>query len=349
MRIWFALILILFTATAFAGSDLQLRSIEYLSSDERVIANVYNYGPDTATGTVRVVFYESDSEIGRTTANRSIAAGKSYPFFIEHALLPGGHVITAQLEGPGEMILENNAMTSRITIAGQAEKEVVSDETQKLRASGIYIGEVVIALALILFFAVKVRGMHWPVHRTERLQDGRSLAGMFGKAGKEEMHEKKKENKARKNQDHKNDEIYQKIKSEVVKDDGSVSFEIVMDKGARKKEEQAREQKEAKPPAKPVKTRVEIKETKEGFRPAETKKIKDLIGLPKGTRASASAKIAYYDKIGDMFAYFLSDETDEMIGFSKEKIECSEAVVSGSIDYFMNENTVLVIDKCQKL
>jgi len=76
-------------------------------------------------------------------------------------------------------------------------------------------------------------------------------------------------------------------------------------------------------------------------------KIRDIAGMPKGTRVKFSARLSYHDKIGKDYAYFLKDETDEIVGFSKEEIRKTQGIISGTADRFLGDNTSVIIEKVE--
>jgi hypothetical protein len=95
--------------------------------------------------------------------------------------------------------------------------------------------------------------------------------------------------------------------------------------------------------------KIDLKAEEPGMQKAEEKpqaegfRIMDIFGLQKGTGVGFKAQINFQDKIGNDYAYFLKDDTGEVIGFSKNMINKKNAFVTGTVDYFLGDNTIVMI------
>lgn len=78
-------------------------------------------------------------------------------------------------------------------------------------------------------------------------------------------------------------------------------------------------------------------------------KIADVARQPAGTAVRFRARLKYQDKIGKDYAYFLSDDSEHIIGFSKSNIDKKEAVVQGFTEHLLGDNTAVMIERAEEL
>src|SRR3989338_2622790 len=60
------------TALAADACDLQVRSVEYAASSNRLVATIYNQAPVAVSGPILVYFYDNGQKIGEVNYNEDI-------------------------------------------------------------------------------------------------------------------------------------------------------------------------------------------------------------------------------------------------------------------------------------
>ncbi len=320
--IFLALMLIAAISPAFALPDLQIRSLEYSSDAGRVIAVIENTETDQVTGPVTVHFYDGDEQIGQTTYSGTLPGHGTASVYIDHTLQEGQHNLKA-IADPEDRTAEANENNNQRTLnlvytSGSSQVPVVpvnKGESLILQNLGLYLGTFFAVVLVVLVVFLKLRSSH-----------GASPSGPSMPKPPQRMESYKPHQGTRKEK-HEGKKIEFFAKAAAV-------FGLLGSRLRRKKapHETAGWQKEEKP-----------KEEHAGLM-----KIKDMIGMPKGSRVKFSAQLNHYDKIGSDHAYFLKDGTDEIIGFSKELASRQDGVISGTVDHFL-DNTVVMIEKIEKI
>ncbi|GEM_PF-4582854 len=280
------------TAMAADTGDLQVRSVEYAATSNRLVATIYNQAPAGVSGPILVYFYDNEQKIGEVTYNEDIPRYSIVSVYINYALSEGRHTFKAVADpmNTAQETIESNNDKSVDVIYTSNDSAVVIAPSKKAAAPaadekgpgslGFYAGGILLIAAIIamLLLKMRARGPKREKPGEEKRQASEEKHGAFGAENKPETNEKAAEAE------------------------------------------------------RPV---------RDGL------KVKDIIGMPKGTKVKFSARLSYHDKIGNDHAYFLKDETDEIVGFSKEEIRKTQGIVSGAVDRFLGDNTSVIIEKVE--
>jgi len=318
--VFLALMLIAAVSPAFALPDLQVRSLEYSSDAGRVIAVIENTETDQAAGPVTVQFYDGDEQIGQAIYSGNLPGIGTAAVYIDHTLEEGRHSLraVADPEGRTAETNENNNQRSLSLVytSGSSQIPVVpvnKGESFIAQNLGLYLGTFFAVAVAVLAVFLKLRSGH-----------GASPGAPSMPKPPQRMESYKPRRETRK-------EKHEGKKMEFFAKAAAVF--ALLGSGLRRKKA-------------PHETAGRQEEEKPEEEHAGLMKIRDITGMPKGSRVKFSAQLVHYDKIGGDHAYFLKDSTDEIIGFSKELASRQDGVISGTTDHFL-DNTVVMIEKIE--
>lgn len=332
--------MIFITGIAFALSDLQITNLEYSANTNRLVATIQNR-EDEAAG-VLVYFYEEGRKIGEAIHDEKVPAHQSFSVYIDYVLAPGEHTLQAAAD-PLNTVEEsneaNNERTVSLIISDNATKSVVPYTREELarqqtlaslKSLGFYIGLLVIVLAFLALFFTKIK--HASLHR-DVMPEIRTIREHHEEGRNKSIFSSIKLPKKGKNA---SGEIQ---KAEIVNKEGKSAANAKLQSLIRilhRKHPAEKIQEETREAAlKPV-------AAEEGLL-----KIKDVAKQAAGTKVIFRARLKYQDKIGKDYAYFLNDDTEHIIGFSKSNIDKKEAVIEGFTQNILGDNAVVMIKKIE--